>query len=292
MNKTEFLELIRNFPESTKDEVHAVLNLSKLYPYSQMLHALAARLSKENQVENHQHILQLAAVYASDRHILKELMVLQPTFRGLQHDFAEEGKNDGVDYADLVMHDLELLHQSKHNFEVLLADFESHAQSNKKKLPVKSDSKATIKSKSKLKSKVVTKVKPTKTSHKTKAKKAVKTKRKGLSGDDLISEIESTHRKLKPKSSKQQQQIALIDKFMKKQPSISPPKPKANPSGNPVLSGIKQGEFDQHIISETLVKILIGQGKNDKAIELLKKLIWKFPQKKAYFAAQIEDLKK
>lgn len=292
MNKTEFLELIRNFPESTKDEVHTVLNLSQAHPYSQILHALAARLSKENQLENHQHILQLAAVYASDRHILKELMVLQPTFHGLQHDFAEVGKNDGVDYADLVMHDLELLNQSKHNFEVLLADFESHAQNNRKKLQVKPDSKATIKSKSKLKSKVVTKFKPTKTSHKTTAKKDVKTKRKGLSGDDLISEIESTHRKLKPKSSKQQQQIALIDKFMKKQPSISPPKPKTNPNGNPDLSGVKQGEFDQHIISETLVKILIGQGKKDKAIELLKKLIWKFPQKKTYFAAQIEDLKK
>ena len=37
---------------------------------------------------------------------------------------------------------------------------------------------------------------------------------------------------------------------------------------------------------------IIKQGKKDKAIEVLKKLIWKFPQKKAYFAAQIEDLKK
>jgi len=45
-------------------------------------------------------------------------------------------------------------------------------------------------------------------------------------------------------------------------------------------------------VSETLVDILIQQGKKDKAIEVLKKLIWKFPQKKTYFAAQIEELKK
>jgi hypothetical protein len=40
------------------------------------------------------------------------------------------------------------------------------------------------------------------------------------------------------------------------------------------------------------VEILIHQGKKERAIEVLKKLIWKFPQKKAYFAAQIEDLKR
>ena len=49
--------------------------------------------------------------------------------------------------------------------------------------------------------------------------------------------------------------------------------------------------YGDNIVSETLVEILLKQGKKDKAIEVLKKLIWKFPQKKAYFAAQIEDLK-
>jgi len=50
--------------------------------------------------------------------------------------------------------------------------------------------------------------------------------------------------------------------------------------------------YGENIVSETLVQILLKQGKTEKAIEVLKKLIWKFPQKKAYFAAQIEDLKK
>jgi hypothetical protein len=36
---------------------------------------------------------------------------------------------------------------------------------------------------------------------------------------------------------------------------------------------------------------LLSQGKKDKAVEVLRKLIWKFPQKKSYFAAQIEELK-
>ncbi|MCA6432085.1 MAG: hypothetical protein IM574_00635 [Cytophagales bacterium] len=50
--------------------------------------------------------------------------------------------------------------------------------------------------------------------------------------------------------------------------------------------------LETHIVSETLVEILLKQGKTEKAVEMLKKLIWKFPQKKAYFAARIEELKK
>jgi hypothetical protein len=58
------------------------------------------------------------------------------------------------------------------------------------------------------------------------------------------------------------------------------------------LNSIKPGEFGDNIISETLVEILVKQGKKERAIEVLKKLIWKYPQKKAYFASQIEDLRK
>jgi hypothetical protein len=54
----------------------------------------------------------------------------------------------------------------------------------------------------------------------------------------------------------------------------------------------KNNGYNENIISETLAHILIKQGKKEKAIDILKKLIWKFPQKKAYFAAQIEELKK
>ena len=50
--------------------------------------------------------------------------------------------------------------------------------------------------------------------------------------------------------------------------------------------------YSDNIVSETLVEILLKQGKKEKAVEVLKKLIWKFPQKKAYFAARIEELKK
>ena len=50
--------------------------------------------------------------------------------------------------------------------------------------------------------------------------------------------------------------------------------------------------FNDNLVSENLAIILTDQGKTQKAIDIYKKLIWKFPQKKAYFASQIEKLKK
>jgi len=50
-------------------------------------------------------------------------------------------------------------------------------------------------------------------------------------------------------------------------------------------------EFGDNLVSENLARVMIKQGKKSKAIDIYKKLIWKFPQKKAYFASQIDSLK-
>jgi hypothetical protein len=107
----------------------------------------------------------------------------------------------------------------------------------------------------------------------------------------LIEEIKTTKKRIAPENEKTKEQIEIIDQFIKAQPSITA-KPRSEITSGGDLTEIKNGEFADNVISETLVEILIRQGKKEKAIEVLKKLIWKFPQKKTYFAAQIEDLKK
>jgi hypothetical protein len=120
----------------------------------------------------------------------------------------------------------------------------------------------------------------------------VETKRKGRPAqgsetEPLIAEIKSNKKKLKIDNPKQKEQNEIIDQFIKTQPII----PKAKPAAPAADLAEESSIFSDNIVSETLVEILLKQGKKDKAIEVLKKLIWKFPQKKAYFAAQIEDLK-
>ena len=49
-------------------------------------------------------------------------------------------------------------------------------------------------------------------------------------------------------------------------------------------------QFDK-FYTETLAKLMVRQKKRKKAIEIYKKLMLKFPEKRAYFASQIEEIK-
>lgn len=100
--------------------------------------------------------------------------------------------------------------------------------------------------------------------------------------------------KLKSAQSNKQEEInqaELIERFITKEPSITAKASRKSPTNQEDLSQ-PSTEFKEDLISENLARIMVSQGKNDKAVDIYKKLIWKFPQKKAYFAAQIEDLKK
>ncbi len=114
-------------------------------------------------------------------------------------------------------------------------------------------------------------------------------KHKGGAIDPLLREIKEKKKKIRPAGKKRKAQRELIDRFIKEQPTI--PKPTYTNTPGVDLSEASTA-FSNQIISETLVEILIKQGKREKAIEVLKKLIWKIPQKKATFAAQIEELKR
>jgi hypothetical protein len=47
----------------------------------------------------------------------------------------------------------------------------------------------------------------------------------------------------------------------------------------------------EEVASETLAELLVGQGRNEKAIEMYNRLILLFPEKSGYFAAKINNLK-
>ncbi len=111
--------------------------------------------------------------------------------------------------------------------------------------------------------------------------------------EELIAAIKSNKKPIEPGNNKQKEQIKIIDNFIKVQPNLAARKKQAlEEQVEETDLAAKSVEFGDSIISETLADILIQQGKKDKAIEVLKRLIWKFPQKKTYFAAQIEELKK
>jgi hypothetical protein len=178
---------------------------------------------------------------------------------------------------DEIMADLQRLKELKHDFEVSVEAFEHSSHTPVTRQKVEKAPKAT----------------PKET-----VQKEPLQKKKDESlvvvpeplGEVLLEEIKTTKKKITPESQRQKDQIEIIDQFIKKQPSIARP----SNSGNGESSDLAEQSLSltDNIVSETLVEILLRQGKKDKAIEVLKKLIWKFPQKKAIFAAQIDELKK
>ena len=84
----------------------------------------------------------------------------------------------------------------------------------------------------------------------------------------------------------------LIDNFISINPSITPNK--LDVYSTPKLAKLKTIE-DNGLVTETLARIYMKQGHFDKAIKTYQKLSLKIPEKKAFFASQIEviqELKK
>jgi len=262
-------------------------------------------------------------VHAADRSVLKDIMTLdnlvatrpattdKPEVKNVAvvspslvpKPVVVAAVSDGADnVADQVMNDLEKLHQLRHNFEQMFVDAEQATNAKpitpEKKEPVVEKAVATSTStRESLKSRKERIVELAKAMAVAKDEAPLedtkpKIKKKDPPSESIIDEIATKKNALEPENEKQKEQLKIIEKFIKTQPSITNPKDKGAATPPIDLSSIKTGEFNDNVVSETLVEILIKQGKKDKAIEVLKKLIWKFPQKKAYFAAQIEQLKK
>ncbi len=96
-----------------------------------------------------------------------------------------------------------------------------------------------------------------------------------------------------PKSSqaaekKHTQADDLIEKFIQEEPRITPSRSSFYSPVNMARNSVKENE---ELVSETLAKIYATQGNFQKAIASYQKLLLKYPEKKTYFAALIENLK-
>ncbi|MGC4022805.1 MAG: hypothetical protein QM734_13090 [Cyclobacteriaceae bacterium] len=271
MDKESFNNLVINFAALNEAEANDLALLAHDFPYSQVIHNLAARSAQDNNLSSKESLLHISAIYSSDRTALKSMMVapkkariefVKPTSEQVVVPHDEQANED---LRQQLMNDMAALKESKRLFEQIIENMEAH--------------KATPLAEVKNEKTEIVKEKPA-------AKEP-----KGTDG--LIEEIKTTKKKIKPEGAKQIEQIEIIDQFIKTQPSITRTKSSTPPPATPSNDlSEPSSQFGENIVSETLVEILLKQGKKEKAIEALKKLIWKFPQKKAYFAAQIEELRK
>ena len=113
--------------------------------------------------------------------------------------------------------------------------------------------------------------------------------------DQLLSELENTVQAPdsmpadEKRALEKRRQLELIDNFIKTAPRISSLRSDDSTFPDRDLSE-KSSSLGMKVVSESLAKIMLKQGKVEKAIEIYQELICKYPEKKAYFAEKIEQL--
>jgi tetratricopeptide (TPR) repeat protein len=85
-------------------------------------------------------------------------------------------------------------------------------------------------------------------------------------------------------------QDEIITRFIKEDPTIPPTNPNSLSENQEDLAS-ESSKINKTPASENFAKILLLQGKKDKAIEIYEQLILKYPEKSTYFASQIEKIK-
>lgn len=112
--------------------------------------------------------------------------------------------------------------------------------------------------------------------------------------DKLLSELENTVLPVETspedaqKIRERQRQLELIENFIKTAPRIA--SPKADDTFPDKDLSEKSSSLNNKLISESLAKIMVKQGKIEKAVKIYQELICKYPDKKGYFAGKIEEL--
>ena len=116
-----------------------------------------------------------------------------------------------------------------------------------------------------------------------------KPKKRKAPKDDLIESIKKKDKK-QITDSKKQEQIDLIKAFSKKDIKLATIK-EIEANQNTENLAEPSTKLNQNLMTESFAKMLIKQGKKDKAIKIYEKLSLKFPDKRTYFADLIEKLK-
>lgn len=324
MDTTRIHQILADPDIAHEADLRSLEHLCELYPYSQYLRILTARISQHLDNTDKGLKLNAAAIYASDRSVLKQY-ITDPAYRLIRSGLSPEPFDSAViDYPDAVseMPDpgpasgtdeaisepevaapapegtgapksrpafLEVL-QNLANLRTVMQNFnniwtqESRSKKDDYYRPTSAEE-------------------PSGDSMKTVSEALIDlpaldhadagiTPENPDSGQTTPAPIAENVAET-PQPAAREYQNDLIERFIRRSSDpdfagIPPAEAGAGPAQEDLAANSTR--LSENAISENLARILHQQGKVGLAIDIYRKLIWKFPQKKAYFADQIEKL--
>jgi len=318
VTKKELSDLIENLENGNSVDLNNLESLIREYPYFQTLHILSAKIASDLDNENKNELIGRAAIHTSDRGNLKNLIEnnlvipkkdpVESAKEEPQEEIKEPEKTDAKEEPEQITAELpaaedepadEIIAEntdpkssqgSSGLFQEVMQNLETLKSLRKKyefleeivedTNPEKEDSNEKDKSE---------KSRKPKKKEKKKATKSVISEEKSDKDTESGKTLLSSYEEVPFKKIDLNEQSLLIESFIKKESEFSNKKPKLDSENKKDLSQPSTTIKDD-LISENLAEIMVGQGKREKAIDIYKKLIWKFPQKKSYFASRIEEI--
>ena len=269
----EFIEIIRHPYTINDDQVYELDEIVKEYPYFQAARVLQLKILHSEGNYKYNKALKLAAVHVTDRSVLFDFInskTIIPDFSALRRDFerirkarerkeAEEAENTPpkVSYIDHEPRSYRPYLPNKSIFEepIFPEDLVNHQE---------------------LADVFIAKEPEEKT----------KTDADNIS--QWLENISEEHNEVAYKDDKVAEKFKLIDKFLESNPKIEASRDYVS---NVNLADEVKSDPKQ-LMTETLAQVYVNQRKFKQAIQAYEILILKNPKKSAYFAAQIENIKK
>jgi tetratricopeptide (TPR) repeat protein len=301
VEKEKIVDLIRNPQNLGREDIYTLEKWVIQYPYFQLGHILIAKIANDNKIPNKEVKLNYAAIYSPNRGVLKRIILSSlsdiPQFTANSNLPKQSGSNaiNNPQFSEPVSEELKIKndHYNQKLREEYLLKREKHEA--KSKTEVREDEIPAPKVNQDLVNEVLANL-----------EKAKKLKKEFLdrekideaytsstpSNDQQSSDIETSEEETiedddNVSASKQRD---LIDTFIENEKDLGKIKPRQSNENHEDLSE-RSTSLSDDMVSENLASILQKQGKKEKAIDIYKKLIWKFPQKRTYFATLIEELK-
>ncbi|HLO90334.1 MAG TPA: hypothetical protein VK172_04130 [Lentimicrobium sp.] len=273
MNAARFLSLISHPEELSSETLLDLKQVAEHIPYCQIGQILLALNLKATDSIQYNNQLKVSIAYAGNRHKLKKL-VENSTSRGIEVSYPELESQPIVQTNTLVGG--EELKQSLDNKELASPGDQENKYTGVEPVELtvveSSDEEAHIKKLQEIIAKRLAEIAEDETpvfNHQPYV----------LLGDEPAEIAVSSGENLS--------RAELIDRFIKNEPRITPKKEFFNPVDKAKISS----QDNDDIVSETLAKIHLQQGNEDKAIKIYEKLMLLNPEKSIYFAAQIKEIK-
>ncbi|OEK04312.1 hypothetical protein [Roseivirga misakiensis] len=270
MDRERFSTLLLDPSQVTDADIRALNEYRKKYPYFQSLYVVIAKALKDREHPKTEAFIKKAAIYSANRSHLKSIIEGDYVFPEKEEappkpEPAESVKEEKASTPEAIQQVTQEIVEKQEDQSSLKAENDSEGDNNSED-----------------------------TSKDLEEIRAAKRRIEALLAGTAIEEEEKPKAKAPTTSPPKNKtsQVEIIEKFIKNEPQLERQKMHHNEvykSQEDLASKVIKGV--DHFETETLAKLMLKQGKLKRAINIYENLRLKFPEKSAYFAAQIEEIK-